>query len=67
LCVGALIVQRNSAKRSGFGLAVRFDEHVAIGRLPKLRERQAGVICWMDCVSSARVFPENGSCRVAIW
>jgi hypothetical protein len=27
LCVGAFTVQHNRAKRSGFRLAVRFDEH----------------------------------------
>ena len=37
LCVGAFIVQRKRAKRSGFRFAERFDEQVAIGRLRNLR------------------------------
>ena len=51
LCVGAFIVQRQRAKRSGFRLTERFDEHIAIGRLRKLRECQAGVCGggrWID-------------------
>ncbi len=51
LCVGAFIVQRKRAKRSGFSLAERFDEDVAIDRLRNLRDRQAGVcggVRWID-------------------
>ena len=51
LCVGAFMVQRNRAKRCGFSLAERFDEHVAIGRLINLRVRQASVCGgerWID-------------------